>query len=57
MWAYQTEMNSTCPNINAELLLLSRWEYTMMIVLSSLVVVVKMYDAISTKTCLIWKEH
>jgi hypothetical protein len=53
MQAYQTIANSACTDINAELLLAPVLEYTMRIVLCSLVLFVKIYDAVSTKTCLI----
>jgi hypothetical protein len=53
MQAYLTVTNNTCPNINAELLLVSRLEYTMRIVFCPLVVVVKIYDAFSTEICLV----
>jgi hypothetical protein len=53
MLVYQTITNTTCPNINAELLLVSRPEFITWIVLCPMVVVVKIYDAVSTKTCLI----
>jgi hypothetical protein len=57
LWAYQTVNNNICPNINAQLLKLSRLQYIMRIVPCPLVVVVKMYYAVSTKSCLIRKEH
>jgi hypothetical protein len=41
------------PKINAELLLLSSSEDAMGIVLHPLVVVVKIYDAVSLKICLV----
>jgi hypothetical protein len=40
-----------------ELLFVSRLEHTMSIVLCPVVVVVKMYAAACTKTCLAWKEY
>jgi hypothetical protein len=49
MWVYQTITSSTHLNINDELLLESRLEVTVRIVISPLAVVVKMYDAASTK--------
>jgi hypothetical protein len=52
MRAYQTITSNTCPNINAQMLLLSGLGYTMKIVNCPLVVVLKIYDAVSTKTCL-----
>jgi hypothetical protein len=42
--------NNICPNINTELLLVSRLKYTVRTVLWPLAVAVKIYDAISTKT-------
>jgi hypothetical protein len=56
MRVYETIASNTCPNINAELLLMSILEYTMRAALFSLVLFVKIYD-VSTKTCLVWKEH
>jgi hypothetical protein len=53
MWAHQTITNNICQNINAELLLVSRVEHTIRIVLCPLVVVVNVYDAISANTCII----
>jgi hypothetical protein len=50
---YQTATNNTCPDINVDLLLMPRLVYTMRIVLCPLVVVVDIYDAVFTKTCLI----
>jgi hypothetical protein len=44
--------NSTCPDINAELLLVFRLEYIVSIVLYLLVMVIKVYAAAFTKTCL-----
>jgi hypothetical protein len=52
MWAYQTITSSTDLNINAELLMVSRLEFTMRIVLCPLMVVVKIYDAVSTNNLL-----
>jgi hypothetical protein len=48
-FAYQTVTNNTCQNINAELSMVSRLQFTMRIVLCPLVVVVKIYDALCTK--------
>jgi hypothetical protein len=64
---YQTVTNNACQNINAELLLVSRLEYAVRIVLSPLVVVVKIYEGesvsrlqvdVKRKTCDIrtWKK-
>jgi hypothetical protein len=53
MRAYLTVINTARPNINAELFLASRLEYTIRKVLCPLVVVVKIRDAVSTQTCLI----
>jgi hypothetical protein len=53
MLAYQAITNNTCPIINAELLLVSALRCNMMIILCPLVVVVNIYDAVPTKTCLI----
>jgi hypothetical protein len=52
MRAYQTTTNNPCPHINAELLLVSRMDYTMRILLCPLVLVVNIDDTISTETCL-----
>jgi hypothetical protein len=52
MWVYQTITSSTNLNINAELLMVSRLEFTMRIVLCPLVVVVNIYDAVSAKNLL-----
>jgi hypothetical protein len=49
--AYQTIINNTSPNINAELLLVFILEHTSWIVLCPVVVVVNIYDVVSTKTC------
>jgi hypothetical protein len=46
-----------CPNINAELLLLSRLEYTVGIVTYPLVVVVHIHYAASTKTCRLSNQY
>jgi hypothetical protein len=51
--AYQTVTNNPCPYVNADLLLVSRMDYTMRILLCPLVLVVNTDDAIPTKTCLI----
>jgi hypothetical protein len=53
MIAYQTVSNNTCLNINAELLLVYRLAYTVSIILCPLMVVVKIYEAVFGKTCLI----
>jgi hypothetical protein len=47
---------SLCPHINAELLLVSRMDYTMRILLCPLVLVENI-DAVPTETCLVCKEH
>jgi hypothetical protein len=52
MWAYQTTTNNTCRDINVEQFLASRLEYTMRIAICPLVVAVKIYDAVPSKTCL-----
>jgi hypothetical protein len=61
MWqnkrAYKTITSNLCPHINAELLLVSRMDYTMKILLCTLVLIVNTDDGISTKACLICKEH
>jgi hypothetical protein len=49
MWAYKTVTSNICRNINDELLMVSGLEFIMRIVLCPLVVMVKMYDAISSK--------
>jgi hypothetical protein len=53
MWqkirAYQTITNNPCPHINAELLLVSRMDYTIRNLLCSLVLVVNIDDAVSTE--------
>jgi hypothetical protein len=56
MQAYQIITNNTCPNTDAELLLVSRLDYTVRIFLCPQVIVVKTDDAISIKTCLACKE-
>jgi hypothetical protein len=48
--------HNPCPNINAELLLLSSIGYTMRILLCPLVLVVNI-DDVSTEMCRICKEH
>jgi hypothetical protein len=48
--------NNPCPYIIAQLLLVSRRDYTMRILLCPLVLVVNT-DAVSTETCIIRKEH
>jgi hypothetical protein len=55
MRAYQTITNSLRPYINAKLLLMSRFDYTMRILLCPLVLVVNINDAVSTATFLICK--
>jgi hypothetical protein len=57
MQAHQTITNNPCPHINAELLLVSRMDYTMRILLCPLEWAVNTVDAVSTETCLICKEH
>jgi hypothetical protein len=49
--------NNPCPYIDAELLLVSRIDYTMRILLCPLVLVVNIDDIVSTETYLIYKEH
>jgi hypothetical protein len=56
MRAYQTVTNYPCPQINAELLLVYRMDYTLRILLCPLVLVVNIDDAISIETCLMTKE-
>jgi hypothetical protein len=53
MQSYHFLTNSTSPNFNAEPLLVSKLEYIMKIVFCTVVVVVKMYDAVYVKTCLV----
>jgi hypothetical protein len=55
--AYQITTNNSCPHINAELLLVSRMDYTVRILLCPLVLVVNINEAVRTETCLICKEH
>jgi hypothetical protein len=55
--ACQTITNNTCPDVYAELLLVSRLEYTIRIVLYTLVVSVEIFNAVATKTCLVSKEY
>jgi hypothetical protein len=58
MQAYQIIANSTCPNIDAELLPVSRLDYTMKIFLWPQVIVVKTGDAISIKFGNVsWNDH
>jgi hypothetical protein len=57
MRSYQSVTQNTCPNFNAELLLVNKLEYTMRIVFCPVVVVVKMYDGMCIKTCLVSKEN
>jgi hypothetical protein len=57
MRAYQTIASNPCSQINAEQLLVSRMDYTMIILLCPLVLVVNIDDAVSTETCPICKEH
>jgi hypothetical protein len=49
--------NNPCPRINAELLLVSRTDYTMRILLCPLVLIVHIDDTISKQMCFICKEH
>jgi hypothetical protein len=56
MQAYQTITNNPCLHINAELLLVTRIDYTTRILLCPLVLVMNI-DDVSTETCLICKEH
>jgi hypothetical protein len=46
MWVYQKTTNNSCPHINAELLLVSRMDYTMRILLCPLVLAVIIDDAV-----------
>jgi hypothetical protein len=57
MRAYQQAANKPCPNINTELLLVSRLGCTMWIVLCSQVVVPKIYVWCLYPTGLIWKQQ
>jgi hypothetical protein len=57
MWIYQIIASNTCPNIDAELLLVFRLDYIMRIFLCPQVTVVKIDDATTIKTCLICKEY
>jgi hypothetical protein len=57
MRAYYTITIKPCPHINAELLLVSRTDYTMRILDCPLVLVVNIDDAVSIETCHICKEH
>jgi hypothetical protein len=56
MWrnvrAYRTITNNPCPHINAELLLVSRMDYTMRVLLCPLVLVVNIHDAETTPASL-----
>jgi hypothetical protein len=58
MWqnvqAYQTVTTSPCPHIIAELMLVSKMDYIMIL---PLVLVVNIDDAVLTKMYLICKEH
>jgi hypothetical protein len=55
MQVYQIITNNTCPNIDAELMLVSRLDYTVWIFLCPQVIVVKIDEAISIKTSLTCK--
>jgi hypothetical protein len=57
MQVFQTVASNPCPHINAELLLVSRMDYAMKILLCTVVLDVNTHDAISTKGCLICKDH
>jgi hypothetical protein len=61
MWqnkrAYKTITSNPCPHINAELLLVSKMDYTMKILLCEMVVVMNIDDAVPTEACLICTEH
>jgi uncharacterized membrane protein len=46
----KTMTNNPCPHINAELLLVSRMDYIMRILLCPLVLVVNINDAVSTES-------
>jgi hypothetical protein len=54
MRAYQIITKGLYPYINAELLLVSKMDYTMRILVCPLVLVVNTDDAVSTETCLIY---
>jgi hypothetical protein len=45
------------PHINAELLLMSRMDYTMRVLFFPLVLIVNIDDAVPIETCLICQEH
>jgi hypothetical protein len=49
MLAHQTMTKNPRPHINSELLLVSRMDYTMRIILCPLVLVVKIDDTVCTK--------
>jgi hypothetical protein len=57
MRAYQNITKNPCLQINAEILLVSRMDYTMSIPLCPLVLVVNVDDTVSMKTCFTCKEH
>jgi hypothetical protein len=50
MRAYKTVTNNPCPYINVQLLLVSRMDYTMRILLCPLVFVVNIDNAVCTET-------
>jgi hypothetical protein len=56
MLAYHTITNNPCRHINAELLLVSRMDYTLRVLLYPLVLVVNI-DDVSTEMCRICKGH
>jgi hypothetical protein len=49
--------NNPCPHINAELLLVSRMDYTMRILLCPLVLVVNIDDIVSSERFVVCKER
>jgi hypothetical protein len=57
MWAYQTVTSNPCLHINAELLLVSRMDYSMRILLCPPVLLMNIDNANSTEMYLICKEH
>jgi hypothetical protein len=57
MRAYQIITNNTCPDTDAEVLLVSILDYTMSISFCPQLSHVKIDDAVSIITCVVCKEH
>ena len=56
-WTYQTVTHDVSPHITHELLLVSGMDCTTLIFLCPLILVEKIRDSLSTKSCLFYERH